>query len=161
MRIFSDLDSHPKSKGGREEGRKGGRKGGREKGRKGGWEKGRKGRREEEYKFIQNHFHPTRDNLIQNHFDPKPVSSQNHFHPKPLSSQNHFHPMSKNQFHLQQQGPLDHPKCPEEGETINRVRVCVKVSPAEGWRRLHTNTVYAHGRLRVQRWGFWCLGFRV
>ena len=26
----------------------------------------------------------------------------------------------------------------------NIVRVCVKASPAEGWRRLHTNTAYAH-----------------
>ena len=55
--------------------------------------------------------------------------------------------------------PFDHPKCQDEkkkmkkkeekkkrkGGTVNIVRVSVKASPAEGRRRLHTNT--AHARL--------------
>ena len=40
----------------------------------------------------------------------------------------------------------------DKGGTINIVRVCVKASPAEGRRRFHTNTAYAH---------LWGLGFRV
>ena len=55
-----------------------------------------------EYKFIQNHFHPKRENVIQNHFHPNTTFIQNHFHPmttfipKPVSSQNIF---IQNQFH--------------------------------------------------------------
>ena len=46
-----------------------------------------------EYMFIQNHFHPKRENFI-----PKPLPSQVHFHPKytfipsPLSSKTIFIP---------------------------------------------------------------------
>ena len=52
--------------------------------------------------------------------------------------------------------------------TIKKVCVCVKASPAEGRRRLHTNTAYARllgfnrpsheGLLKVERRVFRCLG---
>ena len=95
-----------------------------------------------EYKFIQNHFHPKRVNFIQNHFHPnttfipKPLSSQtsfiqNHFHPKTISSKTNFIPKT-----ILMRTTANKSK-------NNIVRVCVKATPAEGRRRLHTNTAYA------------------
>ena len=133
-----------------------------------------------EYKFIQNHFHPKRENFIQNHFHPKPVSSQTTFIPLPLSSKTTFIPMPfsskttcipnpKINLIPNERAPLTiqnvrrKRKRNDKGRTVNIVRVCVKASPAEGRRRLHTNT--AHARLS----GFYtpscgalrCLGFGV
>ena len=56
-----------------------------------------------------------------------------------------------------------HPKKSRVG-AIKKVRVCVKASPAEGRRRLHTNTAYARlssveGR-KAGGLGFRSLGFR-
>ena len=59
------------------------------------------------------------------------ISGRTHFHPKSISSNDTF-----NQHWF-------HPKKITCG-TINMVRVCVKASPAEGWRHFHTNTAYVH-----------------
>ena len=62
-------------------------------------------------------------------------------------------------------GTLSLPKkCQSEegrGPTNNVVRVCVKASPAEGRRRLHTNTAYAHFWAEGPKLGFWCFGVLV
>ena len=94
--------------------------------------------------FIQKQFHPMTlssktlssnfDTFIQWHFHPK------HFHPLTISSNEflirwHFHPMTFSTNN----GFIQKITC----GTINTVRVCVKASPAEGRRRLHTNTAYA------------------
>ena len=103
----------------------------------------------------QNHFHQkkissSKTTFIKNHFHQKPISSKNQFHQKttfikkPLSSKtsfikDHFHqkPISsetnfiRNHFH---QKPFSSEKMKRKGGTVNIVRVCVKVSPAEGGR---------------------------
>ena len=48
-------------------------------------------------------------------------------------------------------------KMKRKGGTVNIVRVCVKASPAEGRRRLHTNTTYA----RLSGFGFRSFGLQV
>ena len=89
--------------------------------------------------FIQQHFHPT------------------HFHPTTLSSdecliQWHLHLMTFSTNN----GFIQNVTC----GTINFVRACVKTSPAEGRRRLHTNTAYA--RLSGFQQAFmWQFGLKV
>ena len=42
--------------------------------------------------FIQNHFHPKRENFIQNHLHPMTIFIQNQFHPKTFSSKTNLIP---------------------------------------------------------------------
>ena len=109
----------------------------------------------------QNHFHQKKI-FIKIHIHQKPLSSKttfikNQFHQKttfikkPLSSKtsfikDHFHQKTtfiRNHFH-QKPFSSETTSCQIVWlHTVNIVRVCVKASPAEGWRRLHTNTAYA------------------
>ena len=101
--------------------------------------------------FIKNQFHQkttfikkplsSKTNFIKNHFHQKPFSSKtnfikNQFHQRPLSSKTNF---IRDQFH---QKPISSDTTSPSKNNI--VRVCVKASRAEGPRRLHTNTAYAH-----------------
>ena len=95
----------------------------------------------------KNHFHQ-KTTFIKNHFHQKttfikkpqkPLSSKNHFHQKTTFIKNHFHQKTnfiRDQFH---QKPIS--SSPSKN---NILRVCVKASRAEGPRRLHANTAYAH-----------------
>ena len=98
------------------------------------------------YKFIKTTFikknFSSKSTFIKNHFHQKPLSSKTtfikkQFHQKPISSKTIF---IRNHFH---QKPFSPEKRKRKGGTVNIVRVCVKASPAEGRRRLHTNTAYA------------------
>ena len=116
--------------------------------------------------------------FIKNHFHQRPISSEtnfirDHFHQKPFSSKTNF--IKTNFIRALPVRGTHHPS------KNNIVRVCVKASRAEGPRRLHTNTAYAHllglswpfcwtlpARRpamfsRKVRWGSkgGCLGFRV
>ena len=89
----------------------------------------------------KNHVHQ-KTTFIKNHFHQRPLSSKtnfirNQFHQKPFSSETIF---IRNHFH---QKPFSSEKMKRKGGTVKKVSVCVKASPAEGRRRLHTNTAYA------------------
>ena len=81
------------------------------------------------------------------HFRPESITSndtfiQTRFHPMTLSSKtlsSKFDTFIQQQFQPITVSSKKKITC----GTINKVHVCVKASPAEGWRRLHTNTAYA------------------